>query len=66
MWSMNDNFSMQTIKIIVNFTDGIGYACRADKDSYRHDRRADSQCHYSYSSFFSISTIISILPLHWW
>ena len=29
------------ITIIINLTLCIGYACRADKNPYRHDRRAD-------------------------
>ena len=32
---------MRTITIIINLTQCIGYACRADKNPYRHDRRAD-------------------------
>ena len=32
---------MQTITLIMIFTWGIVFACRADKDSYWHDGRAD-------------------------
>ena len=49
---------MLTIRI--NLTLCIGYACRADKNPYRHyrradknpyrhDRRADSQCHFQHA-----------------
>ena len=45
------------LTISINLTSCIGYACRADKNpyrhdrradknTYRHDRRADSQCHF--------------------
>ena len=29
------------LTISINLTSCIGYACRADKNPYRHDRRAD-------------------------
>ena len=43
---LNDNHNY---KLNIMYWLCIGYACRADKNPYRHDRRADSQCHSNYA-----------------
>ena len=36
---------------------GIRYACRADKQLYRHDRRADKQCYWHDRCAFFVCKI---------